>query len=160
MTTDDFRRIALSLAGVAEGSHFGNADFRVGGTIFATLSLEKQGYGVLLLTPEQQAGMVEDLPAVFSPVPGGWGQQGSTRVQLSNVKADMLESALRTAWLRRAPVKATAKPAKPARNIAAKRAATKPGAAKPSAAKPTAAKSKKAAAKQTPSGKSGAKKTR
>jgi len=52
-----------------EGSHFGSADFRVGGKIFATLALEKEGYGVLLLTPEQQAGMVEDGPKVFSPVP-------------------------------------------------------------------------------------------
>jgi hypothetical protein len=32
-----------------EGSHFGNADFRLAGKIFATLALEKEGYGVLLL---------------------------------------------------------------------------------------------------------------
>ena len=56
MTAADFRRIALALPEAVEGSHFGKADFRVGGKIFATLSLESEGYGVLLLTPEQQAG--------------------------------------------------------------------------------------------------------
>jgi hypothetical protein len=99
----DFRRIALRLPEAAEGSHFGHADFRVCGKIFATLALEEEGYGVLLLTPEQQAGMVEDEPEIFSPVPGGWGRQGSTRVQLAKVSPDILEAALRTAWRRKAP---------------------------------------------------------
>ena len=86
-----------------ESSHFGNADFRVGGKIFATLALEKEGYGVLLLTPEQQAGMVEDEPKVFSPVPGGWGRKGSTRVRLAKVPPDILRAALKLAWRRKAP---------------------------------------------------------
>src|SRR3954462_404645 len=100
MTSSDFRRIALSLQGAAEGSHFGNADFRVGGKIFATLSLEREGYGVLLFSPDEQAGMVADAPEIFSAVPGGWGKQGSTRVLLAKVKADVLEAALRLAWQR------------------------------------------------------------
>jgi hypothetical protein len=103
MTGTDFRRIALSMPEAVEGAHFGNADFRVGGRIFATLALEREGYGVLIFTPEQQAGMVQDEPQVFSPVPGGWGRQGSTRVHLAKVKRDVLEGALRTAWRRRAP---------------------------------------------------------
>jgi hypothetical protein len=103
VTVAGFRRIALSLPEAVEGSHFGNADFRVRGRIFATLALEAEGYGVLLLTPEQQAGVVEDAPEVFSPVHGGWGRQGATRVRLSKVKADILEGALRMAWRRRAP---------------------------------------------------------
>ena len=110
MTGADFRRIALTLSGTAEGAHFGNADFRVGGRIFATLSLEKQGYGVLLLNPEQQAGMVADEPDIFSPVPGGWGRSGSTRVLLAKVSPDVLAGALRTAWQRR--VQMNGKPAK------------------------------------------------
>ncbi|MGH9729609.1 MAG: MmcQ/YjbR family DNA-binding protein [Candidatus Acidiferrales bacterium] len=85
-----------------EGHHFGSPDFRVGGKIFATLALEKEGYGVLLLTPEQQAGMVGDAPAIFSPVPGGWGRKGSTRVRLAKVAPDMLEEALKLAWRRKA----------------------------------------------------------
>ncbi|MGH9545309.1 MAG: MmcQ/YjbR family DNA-binding protein [Terriglobales bacterium] len=103
MTGANFRRIALALPEATEGSHFGQADFRVGGKIFATLSLESKGYGVLLLSPEEQAGMVEDEPEIFSPVPGGWGRKGSTRVLLAKVAPDILEGALRTAWLRKAP---------------------------------------------------------
>ena len=103
MTAKDFRRMALSMPEAVEGSHFGAADFRVGGKIFATLALESAGYGVLLLSPEQQAGMVEDAPKMFSPVPGGWGRKGSTRVHLAAVAPDILEAALRAAWLRKAP---------------------------------------------------------
>lgn len=103
LTAADFRRIALTLPEAVEGSHFGRADFRVGGRIFATLALESEGYGVLLLTPDEQAGMVEDEPGIFSPVPGGWGKSGSTRVLLARVAPDILEAALRTAWRRKAP---------------------------------------------------------
>ncbi len=103
MRVADFRKMALSMPEATEGSHFGHADFRVGGKIFATLSLADEGYGVLLLSPEQQKGMVEDAPEIFSPVPGGWGKKGSTRVSLARVKPDILEGALRLAWKKRAP---------------------------------------------------------
>ncbi|MBI3698185.1 MAG: MmcQ/YjbR family DNA-binding protein [Acidobacteria bacterium] len=101
MTPADFRRLALSLPEMAEGSHFNVQDFRVGGKIFATLAYEKLGFGVLLLTPEQQAGMTEDAPDIFSPVPNGWGRHGATLVRLSIVKKDIMEAALRTAWTNR-----------------------------------------------------------
>lgn len=94
----DFRRLALSLEGAEEGSHFGAVDFRVGGKIFATLAHEKQGYGNLMLTPEQQAAFLEELPDVFLPVHGGWGRNGATHVRLDVVSEDVLEGALRTAW--------------------------------------------------------------
>ena len=103
MTPAGFRRFALSLPEAVEGSHFGNADFRVGGKIFATLAYEKEGFGVLMLSPDQQAGMIQDAPDIFSPVKGGWGRQGATLVRLSKVKPDILKAALRTAWLKRAP---------------------------------------------------------
>jgi hypothetical protein len=98
MNASDFRRIALSLDGAEEGSHHGHADFRVGGRIFATLAAEKQGYGNLMLTPDEQAVFVEELPDAFLPVPGGWGRNGATHVRLAVVSEDVLEGALRTAW--------------------------------------------------------------
>jgi hypothetical protein len=103
MRVADFRKMALSMPEATEGAHFGHADFRVGGKIFATLGLADEGFGVLLLSLEQQAGMVEDAPDVFSPVPGGWGKKGSTRVLLAKVKPDVLEAALLMAWKKRAP---------------------------------------------------------
>ena len=98
MTANDFRRIALTLEGAEEGAHMGAADFRVGGRIFATLAAEKQGYGNLMLTPEQQADFVSELPDVFLPVPGGWGRNGATHIRLANANEDVLRDALRVAW--------------------------------------------------------------
>ena len=65
MNAKDFRRIALSLEGAEEGSHMGAVDFRVGGRIFATLASVKQGYGNLMLTPQEQTAFVQELPDVF-----------------------------------------------------------------------------------------------
>ena len=97
-TRDDFRRIALSLEGVEEASHMGQADFRVRGRVFATLAAQSQGYGNLLLSPEQQAVFVEELPHIFIPIAGGWGRMGMTHVVLSKASEDVLSGALQAAW--------------------------------------------------------------
>lgn len=98
MTPADFRRIALSLPGAEEGSHFGQVDFRVGGRIFATLAAVKQGYGNLMLTPELQQAFVADQPGLFLPIPGGWGRNGATHIRLASATEDILTGALRAAW--------------------------------------------------------------
>jgi hypothetical protein len=98
MSADDFRRIALSLDGVEEGSHMGAVDFRVGGRIFATLAHVHQGFGNLALTPEQQSAFVAELPDVFVPIAGGWGRMGMTHIRLAAAPEDVLTGALRTAW--------------------------------------------------------------
>src|SRR5499427_11157334 len=98
MHTNDFRRIALSLQGAEESSHMGAPDFRVGGRIFATLASQAKGYGNLMLTPEQQAAFVEELPEVFVPIAGGWGRMGATHIRLAAASEDVLAGALRTAW--------------------------------------------------------------
>jgi hypothetical protein len=98
MTAADFRRIALSLDGAAEGSHMGAVDFRVGGHIFATLASVKQGFGNLMLTPEMQAEFVGEAPDVFLPVAGGWGRMGATHIRLAKANRDILTGALQAAW--------------------------------------------------------------
>jgi hypothetical protein len=98
MNIHDFRRLALSLEGAEESSHMGSPDFRVGGRIFATLAAAKQGYGNIMITPEQQAAFVEELPEVFMPVKGGWGRNGATHLRLDLANEDLLAGALRTAW--------------------------------------------------------------
>jgi len=98
MDTGDFRRIALSLPGTEESSHMGKPDFRVGGKIFATLASAEHGYGNLMLTLEQQAAFVEELPEVFLPIAGGWGRMGMTHIRLAVAKEDVLAGALRAAW--------------------------------------------------------------
>jgi hypothetical protein len=114
MNTEDFRRIALSLEGAEESSHMGAADFRVGGRIFATLASQAQGYGNLMLTPEQQADFVSDLPDIFLPVPGGWGRMGATHIRLAQASEEMLSGALRVAWALRKKKNSTAKKKKTA----------------------------------------------
>ena len=101
MDVTDFRRIALSFDGVEESSHMGSPDFRVGGRIFATLASQSQGYGNLVLTPEQQTAFVEELPEVFVPIAGGWGRMGMTHIRLSAANKDVLTGALHSAWKQR-----------------------------------------------------------
>lgn len=107
MNAADFRRFALSLEGAEEGSHMGSSDFRVGGRIFATLASEKEGYGNLMLTPEQQADFIRELPDVFLPIAGGWGRMGMTHIRLAKASEDVLTGALRTAWKLRVEKNAT-----------------------------------------------------
>jgi hypothetical protein len=98
MTAADFRTIALSLEGVEEYSHAGFPAFGVGGKKFASLASQAEGYGNLMLTPEQQAAFVEEAPEIFLPISGGWGKMGHTHIRLAAANKDVLTGALRTAW--------------------------------------------------------------
>ena len=103
MTAAEFRQLALGLPGAIEASHMGHPDFRVGGKIFATLGYPHRAIGVVILTPEQQELFVRSEPKTFTPVPGGWGKQGSTHVQLRTAKKSAVREALKVAYSNRAP---------------------------------------------------------
>ena len=96
MSSNRFRQIALALPGAVEGAHQGNADFRVGKRIFATLGYPDDDWGMVKLTPEQQSVLVEAEPEIFRPVPGGWGKYGNTNVRLA--KADARRCKARSRW--------------------------------------------------------------
>src|ERR1700682_4057014 len=98
MSSNRFRRIALSLPGVSEGAHQGHADFRAGKRIFATLGYPDQDWGMVKLTPEQQSVLVEAEPDIFRPVPGGWGRQGSTNVRLRPRRENEPETGAAEGW--------------------------------------------------------------
>jgi hypothetical protein len=100
-TADQFRRLALSFAGAAEGSHMGHADFRAGGRIFASLGNPDADWGMVSLMPEQQEDFMALSPEAFKPAAGAWGRQGSTLVRLDAVPDEVLEAALAAAWARR-----------------------------------------------------------
>jgi hypothetical protein len=116
MTVDDFREFALSFQGAEESSHMGVPDFRVAGRIFATLAMQQQGYGNLMLTSELQQSLISAAPDVFLPVPGGWGRMGATHIRLSAANETQLMEALRTAWKLRTEKNAKAK-TRPRRSI-------------------------------------------
>ncbi len=98
MTAADFRKLALSFPDAIEASHMGHPDFRARGKIFATFPKPDEKVGMIKLTPEQQAMFVKDEPAMFEPVPGGWGRNGSTLVQLKAAKVTVVRRAMEQAW--------------------------------------------------------------
>ncbi|HEV3279361.1 MAG TPA: MmcQ/YjbR family DNA-binding protein [Terriglobia bacterium] len=102
MTSDQFRRLALSFPEAAESAHMGHPDFRVGGKIFATLGHPDESWAMVKLTPEQQEELVRTQPAIFAPVKGGWGRQGATNVHLKPAKKGIVQQALAAAWGNRA----------------------------------------------------------
>src|ERR1700760_1875024 len=112
MSASRFRRIALGLPGVVEGAHQGHADFRAGKRIFATLGYPDEAWGMVKLTVEQQAMLVEAEPEIFRPVPGGWGQRGATNVRLAKADTRTLQSALGLAWGNIAPKPSIKKPSR------------------------------------------------
>ena len=75
----------------------GHPDFRVDKRIFASLHTENQ-FGMVRLTPDQQAAFLEDHPASFVPESGAWGRAGATRVILKTVAEEALGEALTLAW--------------------------------------------------------------
>jgi hypothetical protein len=93
-----FRKLALCLEGATEGAHMGHPDFRLNNRIFATLSYQDKGYGVLKLTPEQQESFVAEQPDCFSPVHGGWGRSGMTFIHLEQADEAVMAGALKTAY--------------------------------------------------------------
>jgi hypothetical protein len=102
MTASEFRRVALSFPETEEAAHMGHADFRVKGKIFATLGPDED-WGMVKLTPDQQAPLVRDEPDVFSPASGAWGRRGCTIVQLKPANKLIVRQALLTAWRNTAP---------------------------------------------------------
>ena len=100
MSPDAFRALALKLPGVAEAAHQGHADFRVRNKIFATLGYPDEAYGMVKLSSEEQARFARQMPEIFAPAKGAWGEQGSTLVKLEAASEDKVRSAVRSAWER------------------------------------------------------------
>ena len=93
-----FRRLALQLPNAAESSHMNHPDFRLNNRIFATLSGQEKGCGVLKLTLEQQQAFLTDQPNIFSPVQGGWGRMGMTYIHLKQADESIISGALKVAY--------------------------------------------------------------
>src|SRR5689334_13790679 len=104
MTAHAFRRLVLSLPEVVEGSHMGHPDFRVGGKIFATLGPDET-WGMVKLTPKQQAELLAEHPQAFEPFNGAWGRRGATKVILKAATKAAVTPALVAAWKNAAPTK-------------------------------------------------------
>jgi hypothetical protein len=115
MKAVEFRKLALSLPEVSEGSHMGHPDFRAGGKIFATLGYPNTRFGTIMVSPHDQDLLVRRHPKAFAPAPGAWGRSGSTSVRLAVAPRRAVAMALESAWNGRASRKLRATQAAPDR---------------------------------------------
>ena len=97
ISIDTFRKMALSFPDTDEHAHFHLQAFRYKKKIFATL-WQKENRAMLKLSLIDQSVFCSYGIAVFFPVPGGWGKQGATFVDLKKVRKAMLTDALTTAY--------------------------------------------------------------
>ena len=97
MTADEFREIALAQPGAEERAHMGHPDFRANGRIFATLQADERT-GMVKVAPDEQAVLLRDYPAVFTPAAGAWGRQGCTLVHLGTATARIVRPAMQLAY--------------------------------------------------------------
>ena len=104
ITIEQARKAALSLPETEEKPHFHLTSFRVKNKIFATIHADKHYVMVKLNAIDQSVFCSYNKDVIF-PVPGGWGRQGATFVNLKKVKKPMLVDALTTAWKTVAPLK-------------------------------------------------------
>jgi len=103
MTANEFRRLALDLPEALEAEHMNHPDFRVRGKIFATLAYPDKTFGMVKLSLPDQMKFTRADNEGFTPVPGFWGEHGSTQVHLKAAKKQLVQQALRAAWHHVAP---------------------------------------------------------
>jgi hypothetical protein len=108
VTSNEFRKLALSFPEAAENFHMDHPDFRVRGKIFATLGYPDTSWAMVKLAPVEQEMFVKAEPRVFAPVKGGWGRRGATNVILKSAKKGSVRRALAAAWSLAAPTKLAA----------------------------------------------------
>lgn len=89
--------MALSFPDTEELPHFNIPSFRVKKKVFATI-WEKENRIMLRLPLVDQSVYCDYDNTIFSPVPGGWGKQGATFVELKKVPKKILKEALTIAY--------------------------------------------------------------
>jgi hypothetical protein len=95
VSTDEARRVALSLPGTVEQDHHGRPSFRVAGRIFATL-WDPEHMNVMLDEPGILTA-VQAHPDVCAEVM--WGKRlAAVRVTLPLAEASLLSDLLADAW--------------------------------------------------------------
>jgi len=97
ITIEQARKAALSLPEAEEKPHFHLTSFRIKNKIFATIHADKN-YMMVKLSAIDQSVFCSYNKEVIFPVPGGWGRQGATFIDLKKVKKTMFLDALTTAW--------------------------------------------------------------
>jgi len=98
------RHLASAFDETEEKPHFHKQSFRIRKKIFATLDTQAKTV-VLKLSAVDQSVFSDYNRAAIYPVPGGWGKQGWTTIELKKVRKDIFKDALTTAYCTAAPKK-------------------------------------------------------
>lgn len=121
MDAAGFRKMVLAMPLASEGEHMGHPDFRAAGRIFAALPPGPRGagqgkgkkdagakreWGMVALSPQEQAALVREHPEVFVPAAGAWGRRGYTYVALADVDRRVMKRAMEMAWRNVVPQRA------------------------------------------------------
>ena len=105
VSVETFRQLVLAFPEAIEQPHFEKISFRVAKKIFATLDIKNKKVVVKLSAIDQSVFCSFDKSIIY-PVPGKWGLQGWTMIELNKVKKAMLQDALTTSYCTVAPKKA------------------------------------------------------
>ena len=97
VSVETFRQLALAFTEAGEQPHFEKISFRVSKKIFATLDIKNKKVVVKLSAIDQSVFCSFDKNIIY-PVPGKWGLQGWTMIELKRVRKAMLKDALKTSY--------------------------------------------------------------
>nr|WP_199002980.1 MmcQ/YjbR family DNA-binding protein [Flavobacterium sp. ASV13] len=102
VTIENFRKTALSFPDATEEPHFEKTSFRVKKKIFATFN-KKNNWAVLKLNEIDQSVFCASSEMIFYPIQNKWGKQGWTIVELTKVRPEIFEDALKLSYQNVAP---------------------------------------------------------
>jgi predicted DNA-binding protein (MmcQ/YjbR family) len=102
VSTNEVTAWALAYPESVQLPHFEKTSFRVNKKIFATLDTTKQR-AVLKLSEVDQSVFCDYDKTIMYPVPGAWGKQGWTIVELKKIRKAMFRDALQQAYCMVAP---------------------------------------------------------
>ena len=97
VSTETFRKLALSFPGTEELPHFEKSSFRINKKIFATLSVSEKKACVKFSLIDQSVFCAFDKTIIYE-VNNKWGKQGWTFIELKKIRKEMLIDALDTAF--------------------------------------------------------------
>lgn len=98
ITTKEAKAFALSLPLSGEHDHWGRPSFRIKGKkIFMTLRPEEHRAVVKLSEPDQDLFSSAPNKAIY-PIPGTWGRQGWTYVELRKTGKRLFKEIVVAAW--------------------------------------------------------------
>jgi predicted DNA-binding protein (MmcQ/YjbR family) len=97
VSAQEIRLWALALPDAVQLPHFEKDSFRIKKKIFATL--DKQTHRLVVKFSEMDQSVFGSYdPAIIYPVPGAWGKQGYTIIEMKRIRKDLCREALRVSY--------------------------------------------------------------